>query len=194
VSEPPPMATSAETAPMPLPTAKTPPQPGNSRAAFGFRLRIICAATRQTKAVKNRARGLDGTLPAKKRAKQRADENPRGDLDDDFPQHGAVLVVGAQAGQRGKQDRGHRRAERQMEDLAGGNPACAANIMVSVGTITSPPPMPSMPAKKPVNRPSAMYASHQSKQTPFRSTTNCAKATYHPTNRVPHRVGPLAWR
>ncbi|KFB67922.1 MAG: hypothetical protein CAPSK01_002510 [Candidatus Accumulibacter vicinus] len=50
---------------MPLPTANTPPAPGNSRAAFGFRLRIICTATQQTNAVKKPASGLAGTLAAK---------------------------------------------------------------------------------------------------------------------------------
>ncbi len=37
----------------------------------------------------------------------------------------------------------------------GGNCGCAANIMVSAGTMTRPPPMPSRPAKKPENAPSA---------------------------------------
>jgi hypothetical protein len=37
VSDPPPMATSAETAPMPLPTAKTPTAPG-SRAPLGLQV------------------------------------------------------------------------------------------------------------------------------------------------------------
>ena len=64
VSDPPPIDTSAETPPMPTPTTRTAARPGSSRAAFGFRLKTICTATSETKALKKIASGCAGTLAA----------------------------------------------------------------------------------------------------------------------------------
>jgi hypothetical protein len=70
--------------------------------------------------VKNKASGLAGTLRGEQGAEQGSGENARRDLADDLPQDGAVPMMFTEAGQRGEQDRRHRRAERKMQDLGRG--------------------------------------------------------------------------
>ena len=58
------MATSEETAPIPVPVAMMPTVPGSSRVAFGLMSSTICKATKQTKQVKKIASGRASMLDA----------------------------------------------------------------------------------------------------------------------------------
>ena len=65
VSDPPPMATSAEMPPIPMPAPLNPAVPGNWRVGFGLRSRNNCSAMKDIKTEKKIARGFAATWLAR---------------------------------------------------------------------------------------------------------------------------------
>ena len=146
--KPPPAPTSPATVPMTVPAASMPGALGSSRAGDGFLLRIIWVAEKATNRLNTSAsRPVSSCWPI------------QGPIQEPSTIPGAMATT---TGQRTAPCRWCARTEdsevnrivpsevamAMCTTLSGGKP-WAANIMVTKGTSTMPPPTPSKPAAKP---------------------------------------------
>ena len=119
VSSPPPIATKLEIIPMMLPAPSMPALPGSFRLGLGVIPEQHLRGGIINEHNKNNAEELAGKHACQRGATQCADDNSRSNIFHDLPVHGAMSVMGAQAGSGRKYDRRHGGAQGEVQDAVG---------------------------------------------------------------------------